>query len=144
MTIGDLYEAVEKIKNGISSRGKPYTRNTQSDLLRILKRFTVWLIENGYSDLNLKKVQKIKIPAYSTKTKSDKDILNEEEVLKIISAAKSIRYRALLSVLFEGGFRIQECADMRWQDVRFTDWGGPHPHRWQDREGAGRADHYVL
>ena len=123
MTIGDLYEAVEKIKNGISSRGKPYTRNTQSDLLRILKRFTVWLIENGYSDLNLKKVQKIKIPAYSTKTKSDKDILTEEEILKIIATAKSIRYRALLSVLFEGGFRIQECADMRWQDVRFTDWG---------------------
>lgn len=124
MTIGDLYEALDKIKAGTSARsGKPYTRNTQSDLLRIVKRFMLWKVENGYSDLDVKKVQKIKIPAYSTKTKSEEDILTEEEVLKIISSIKSIRYRALVSVLFEGGFRIQECADMKWQDVRFTHWG---------------------
>lgn len=125
MTLGGLYEGIDAIKDGTSIHtGKPYTKNTQSDLLRIVKRFTLWMVENGHSDIDVKKVQKkVKVPAYSTKTKSEEDILTEEEVLKIIDSIKSIRYRALVSILFEGGFRIQECADMKWQDVRFTDWG---------------------
>lgn len=124
ITIADVYQAVEDIKNATNPKtGKQYTRNTQSDLLRVLKRFCLWLCENGYSDMNIAKLKKIKVPAYISKTKSDDSILTEEEVLAVIQAPKSLRYRAMLGILYEGGFRIQEIAYMKWHDVRFTQWG---------------------
>lgn len=123
-TIADLYDAVEGIKDATNPRtGKPYTKNTQSDLLRILKRFATWTSENNYSDMDLTKISKIKIPAYLSKTKTDDSILSEEEAKAVINAPHSLRYRALLGVLYEGGFRIQEIADMKWSDIRFTQWG---------------------
>lgn len=123
MTIPDLYEAVENIKNATKENGKPYTQNTKADLLRILKRFCVWLSESGYNDMDIQKIRKIRVPGYTSKVKTEDSILTEEEVLKLIKTPRSIRYRTLLGVLYEGGFRIQEIAQMKWSDVRFSEWG---------------------
>lgn len=67
----------------------------------------------------------MKVPAYVSKTKTEDAILTEEEVLTLINTPHSLRYRALLGVLYEGegGFRIHEVAAMRWDDVIFNDWG---------------------
>ncbi|MCK4269318.1 MAG: tyrosine-type recombinase/integrase [Methanogenium sp.] len=165
ITIADLYDAVEGIKGSTNRRtGKPYTKNTQNDLLRILKRFATWLVENKYSDMDLLKIKKIKIPAYLSKTKTDDSILTEEEAKAVIETPHSLRYRALLGVLYEGGFRIQEIADMRWSDIRFTQWGArirtagkteKERHvpiimyreflsQWQTEHPDPRADNYVF
>jgi len=165
ITIADLYDAVEGIKGSTNRRtGKPYTKNTQNDLLRILKRFATWLVENKYSDMDLLKIKKIKIPAYLSKTKTDDSILTEEEAKMVIETPHSLRYRALLGILYEGGFRIQEIADMRWSDVRFTQWGArirtagkteKERHvpiimyreflsQWQSEHSDPRPDNYVF
>ena len=122
-TIGDIYQAFEGIKSGKTKNDTPYTQNTISDLQRILKRFLKWSVENGYVKLDLRKIERIKVTRGLSVTKTEADILTEEEVTKLINTPKSIRYRALLGVLYEGGFRIKEIACLKWDDVRFLNWG---------------------
>jgi len=122
-TLADVYQAFDGIKNGKTRNNTTYTRNTICDLQRVFKRFLKWTIENGYTHLDPKKIEKIKITRGLSVTKTEADILTEEEVTKLINTPKSITYRALLGVLYEGGFRIKEIACLKWDDVRFLSWG---------------------
>lgn len=124
LALPDVYDARDSIKTATRADGKPYTKNTVADLIRILKRYVVWLAENDHVKIDLQKLKKtVKVPAYISKTKTEDAILTEEEVLTLINAPHSLRYRALLGVLYEGGLRIHEVAAMRWSDVIFSEWG---------------------
>jgi hypothetical protein len=41
-----ILAAIESMKAGKNTRGKPFKQNTQHDYIRILKPFLLWLIEN--------------------------------------------------------------------------------------------------
>lgn len=123
MTLADVYAAIEAIKCAKKPDGEEYAANTRADYIRILKRYVLWLIENEHVQIDFKKVKKIRAPAYTPKVKSEEDILTEEEVKGVIETPRSLRYRALLGVLYEGGFRMQEMAYLRWRDVIFAEWG---------------------
>jgi RNA polymerase subunit RPABC4/transcription elongation factor Spt4 len=41
----------------------------------------------------------------------------------LIEAAKSIKYKALLGVMYEAGLRSGEVASLKWKDVTFHEWG---------------------
>jgi len=122
-TAPDLFTAIEEIKLDTKSDGTPrFKTNTQADMIRFLKRFYLWLIENDYSRIPEEKVRKkIKPPAYERMTKTAEELLEEEEVRAMIEAARTSRDRALLAVLYESGCRIGELAKLRWSDVRFTE-----------------------
>jgi hypothetical protein len=49
LTIADIYVGISKLKAGTSTRGDPFKQNTLRDFVTILKSFTRWMIENGYS-----------------------------------------------------------------------------------------------
>ncbi|MGC9435894.1 MAG: tyrosine-type recombinase/integrase [Methanomicrobiales archaeon] len=103
--------------------GSPqFKRNTIADMIRFLKRFYLWLIENNYSTVPEAKVRKkIQAPAYERMTKTAEQLLGEDEVLALIQASRTSRDRALISVLYESGCRIGELAALTWDDVRFTE-----------------------
>jgi|LSQX01.1.fsa_nt_gb site-specific recombinase XerD len=123
MCLADVYAAIDALKCARKSDGTEYSVNTKADYIRIVKRYVLWLIENEHVRIDGAKVKKIRVPAYTPKVKSESDILTEEEVKRIIETPRSIRYRALLGILYEGGFRIQEMAYLRWSDVLFFEWG---------------------
>ena len=123
MILADIYAAAEAIKYAKRPDGQEYSPNTKADFIRILKRYVVWLIENEHVKIDLKKVKRIRVPAYTSKVKSEADILTEAEVKKLIETPRSLRYRALLGVTYEAGLRIQEAAYLKWSDVRFHEWG---------------------
>lgn len=124
LILADVYTARAAIKEAKRGDGELYSQNTVADLIRILKRYVTWLAENGYVTIDLQKLKKtVKVPAYTSKTKTEDVILTEEEVAKLINTPRSIRYRAFLAVLYEGGFRVHEVARMKWSDVRFSEWG---------------------
>lgn len=123
MTLGNIYDSLDKLKHRKKPNGKPYTNNTIADHLRFTKRYLIWLAENGHIDLPVEKLRKIKTPGYSQKTKTEEDILTEDEVKRIIDAARSARYKAIIGVMYEGGLRSSDIASMQWQDVTFEDWG---------------------
>lgn len=122
-TISDVYQAIGNIKTAKNEKGElRYSRNTVSDMVREIKRFFLWLSENGYTEIDSRKLHKIKLPAAPSITVTPDKILTEEEVLSIIRACTTSRDRALVSVLYEGGFRIGEIGNLTWGDITFKSW----------------------
>lgn len=122
-TVTDLYSAINAIQNAKTSSGElRFAQNTLADYIRFLKRFYLWMNENNYTPIDLRKIQKIKPPAFNTMTKTVEMLISEEQVRAMIEACQISRDRAIISMLYEGGFRIQELGTLRWNQVKFTDW----------------------
>jgi site-specific recombinase XerD len=121
--IGDLYSGVEAIRTSRKDDGTPeYTQNTFADYIRFLKRFYRWLAENEYSAVPVAKVNKIKVPRYQTGVKNAEELLEPEDVRRMLEACTNSRDRAMISLLYEGGFRVGEIGNLTWRQVKFTDW----------------------
>ena len=122
-TVADVYSAIDRVRNAKREDGTPrYKQNSIGDFIRFLKRFYLWMCENHYSSVDERKIQKIQPPAFGTMTKTPEMLLTEEEIRAMIEACMNSRDRAILSTLYEGGLRIGEVANLRWKDVKFTDW----------------------
>ena len=119
----DLFGVVRAVKAARKPDGKAYTQNTQADFTKFLKRFFTWMAEGEIVDIPLETIKEIGTIGYSSKTKTEGDILTAEEITAIISAARTAKYKALIGVLYEGGFRISEVASLKWKDITFLGWG---------------------
>lgn len=121
-TLADVRAAKTAIEDAVKSDGSPrFKANTQNDRCKIMKRFFLWMIENDYSTISAEKLRKLRPPTADKMTKTAEMLLTEEEVLAILRACKNARDRALISVLYEGGFRVGEIGNLTWGDVHFTD-----------------------
>ena len=103
--------------------GKPYKRNTIHDMVGLLKRFYLWMIENDHSGIEPKKVRAIKVPQKDRMTRTVETIPTPEEVDAIIRACESPRDRALFGMLWDGGFQIVELGTLTWGQVKFNEYG---------------------
>lgn len=122
-TAADLLDGINALRGATSQRGTPYKQNTVRDYITILKQFYKWLIENGYSDIPFEKIRKIKIPTKDRMTKTAADLLAPEEVERIVGACHSVRDRALVTTLYEGGFRAGEIGTLTWGSLVFDEHG---------------------
>jgi len=123
LTIGELFEAVQALTSARQEDGSlQYKQNTQLDLVSHIKRYSLWLIENGYSSMPAEKVRKIRPPSPDKMTTTAGDLLAEDEIRAMIEAAKTSKDRAFIAVLYESGCRIGELAQLAWKDVRFEEW----------------------
>jgi site-specific recombinase XerD len=122
-SIADLYDGIDSLKKGKSTKGKPYKHNTILDFIAILKQFYSWMIENEYSEIPERKLIKIKIPKKDTMTKEAGDLMTKTEISAMMNACQRSRDRALIMTLYEGGFRIGEIATMTWKDMVFDQYG---------------------
>lgn len=120
--ITTIYSTVNAIKVGISTKGTPFSQSTQADLIKLLKSFTLWMIDSGILDLPEKKIKAIKSPMQRT-TKTDADLITPEEITALIEACMSDRDRAMFMMLYEGGFRSGEIGEMRWKNLAFDGTG---------------------
>jgi integrase/recombinase XerD len=93
--------------------GCPWSEWTKHDFRVFLKMFMKWL---GKTE----EVRWIKV----TKPKGlPTDLLTEQDVQAMIDAALNLRDKALIAMLYEGGFRIGEIGSMRLKDLSFDRWG---------------------
>jgi integrase/recombinase XerD len=123
LTIGELFASVQALTSAREEDGTPkYKQNTQLDLVSHIKRYSLWLIENGYSAMPAEKVRKIRPPSPDKMTTTAGDLLTEDEIRAMIETCRTSKDRAFLSVLYESGCRIIELAKMTWADVRFEEW----------------------
>lgn len=84
-----------------------------------IKKFYKWL--NGgeeYPD----KVRWIK-SSQKTKKKLPQELLSREDVEKMINVAEHIRDKAIVSLLYESGFRIGELLSLRIKNIEFDEYG---------------------
>jgi len=99
-TIAQVFKVISTIKAATNQRGRPFKQNTIHDHIILLKRFLLWLIENGYSDLPEQKIRKIKPPAVDTRTKSADKLLAPDEIEALLCACQTSRDLALIALLY--------------------------------------------
>ena len=56
-------------------------------------------------------------------TKTAEQMLTEDEIRSMIDFCQNSRDRALIAVLYEGGFRIEEIGQITWGQVKFDEYG---------------------
>jgi len=78
---------------------------------------------SGYSNLKDKDILALKRPKRDLMTKTVADILTEEEIKKMVQACESTRDRAILMLLYDGGFRIGELGKLTWGQILFDTYG---------------------
>lgn len=122
-TITDIFNGVEALNTLQAPNGKNIKQNTRHDVITIIKPFYSWMIDEGYSTLPEKKLRAIKRPPMDTMTKMASNILTSLEIEQIIRSCETSRDRALLMMLYEGGFRIGELGTLSWENVKFDDYG---------------------
>lgn len=114
VTIEDLKELVRNIEL------KDYSEWTKLGYRITLKKFYQWLegVKEGYPE---------RVSWIKTGIKKNRERLTnlptQEEIENLISAACTVRDKALVSVLYESGCRIGELLNVRLKDVEFDDYG---------------------
>jgi site-specific recombinase XerD len=126
-TITDIYKGIDAVKNGTQKGPRDptshYSKNYVYDTVTIVKPFYLWMIEAGYSNLKDKDILALKRPKRDLMTKTVADILTEEEIKKMVQACESTRDRAILMLLYDGGFGIVELGKLTWGQILFDTYG---------------------
>ncbi|RLI80892.1 hypothetical protein DRP04_07330 [Archaeoglobales archaeon] len=92
-----------------------FTEWTKYDYKRSIKKFFRWLgKEELVSWLRCSDIKNRKLP---------EEILTEEDIKKMIDAARTPRDRAIVSVLYESGCRVGEFLSMKIKHVSFDRYG---------------------
>ena len=125
LTMDDVYGGLNQLSTGTAKDEQlNLSKNYIYDHITILKPFLIWMIEEGINtQLIEKKILKIKRPEAVVMTKTVSDLLTEQEVRQILTSCKTSRDRALISILYEGGLRIGEIGQLKWEKVTFDEHG---------------------
>ena len=121
VTITQIHAALNELNTANNLRGTPFKQNTKHDYVKGLKWFLQWMISEGHSSLSKEKIDKIKVPSVDSCTTTPDGLLQEDDILAMVTQARTFRDKALLFVLYESGCRIGELARLKWKDVVFND-----------------------
>jgi site-specific recombinase XerD len=92
-----------------------YSYYTKHDYKVTIKKFYKWLGKEKIVSWIKTSLKKNELPL--------PEILTREETLKLIQASRTVRDKALVSVLFESGCRIGELLNLKISDVEFDSYG---------------------
>lgn len=119
--LNDLAVAdIQAVKHMVAEiERRPLSRFTRDDYRKALKKFYRWLrgVEKP------PEVSWFKLPGKES-NKLPEDLLDENEMKRLIQSCANTMQRALLSFLYETGCRIGEVLTLRVGDVRFDSIGG--------------------
>jgi integrase len=110
----DITRLVAQVEN------RPLSDWTKQSYKVVLKKFYKWLKHTkGYP----KEVDWIRTPSRIRNSILPTDLLNEDDIKRLASAATTPRDRALVLVLYESGCRIGEILSLRIRNVEFDKYG---------------------
>lgn len=124
-TYANLTYAISLARVAKNPNGEKYKQNTLHDHILLIKRFFKWLIEKNVAHPTIIRegVNKIKQPSVKRVTKSPHDILTIKEIRLLIKNAGTPLYRAIICMLYEGGFRAKEIGTLTWDQVTIDQYG---------------------
>lgn len=133
----NFYKKMElnKIKN---QSGQPFKPSTKAKNYKTIRKFLKWKFgENKY------------YPDYcvdwvTSEEKTTKEHITKTELDRMIEATQSLKIKTLLSMLFDGGFRIEEVANLRWKDLTKTKDGYYRAHVRQETSKTKTERHVTL
>jgi len=113
LKVDDVVNCLAKINQ---SDYKDWTKN---DYKKILKRFLKWYYKNlemlelqGFRGVSKKR-------AFNNEKINENTLLTEKELEVLLRTAKSLKWKALLSFMYEGALRPTEVRNMKWGDLTF-------------------------
>lgn len=122
LTKRDVDRIQDEINNWTKKNGKPASKSSKHLMKVMLRRF---LVKYGKSignkemveaaDFDFAKVKGIKLET--------EDILTEDEMNMIISSCRSIRDKAVISLLYESGARVGEIEKLKIKDIKTNRYG---------------------
>lgn len=98
---------------------------TKNDYKKIFKRFLKW----HYKDLEMVEGDKVKLgfkgvnfkKAFNKERINKNTLIKPEELEKLIRTAKSLKWKAIISFLYESAFRPCEMRMLKWKHLKFDD-----------------------
>jgi integrase len=107
---------IEDIKRVVAEIEKSeYAEWTKRDYKVTIKKFYKWLEGNG--EEFPKKVRWIRATMKNHNKKLPEELLSEDDVIRLIEAARHIETKAIIAVLWESGARIAEILGMKRKHV---------------------------
>ncbi len=103
---------------------KDYAEWTKQSYKVMIKKFYRWLGKYKNNKHFIEMVEDIKTTVPKTKQKLPSDLLTEEDILKLINSVYTFRDKALISLLYETGARVDEIGSMQIRDLTFDADGG--------------------
>lgn len=97
-----------------------YSEWTKKGYKIIIKKFYKWLRKTKtFPD----EVEWIKTAIKENHKKLPEEILNEEEIKKLLDACTNVRDKALIATIYDSGCRVGELLNLRIKDVETVDYG---------------------
>jgi len=107
-----------KFLNSLSER---FSIRTTNDIKTYIKVFVKWNYPDWSSRFrNLERLCKMQ---KASRTYEPEQMLSFEEIEKLVKGEKDLMYKVYWLVLFYGGFRPSECANLKWSNIYFEENG---------------------
>jgi len=100
---------------------REFSEYTKYDFKIVLKMFFKWL--KGKDEFFPPEISWLKPRLKNEKHKLPEDLLTDDEVLKMVDAARTLRDKAFVLVLYESGCRIGEMLTLKLKNVIFDQYG---------------------
>jgi len=119
--VGDL-EDNKITKTGNRGKGKPYSAWSKIDMKIALKRFFKWLKGCSWNGKDFPDIvgDWLKTTMKKKDKPAPKPIITYEEYQKLIEATDNYRDKAIISLLYYGGFRVGELLNIKHKDVQIN------------------------
>lgn len=101
---------------------KPYTKN---DYKKIFKRFLKW----HYKDLEMFEGDKVKdgfkltskLKCVNREKLNKNTLVKPQDLEKFLRTAKTLKWKALITLMYESAFRPCEIKNLKWKHIKFDD-----------------------
>lgn len=121
LNLTDITKFLRHLNN---SNLKQWTKN---DYKKIFKAFLKWYYKKDflawYDNKQLQEGFKCvsKKKAFNKSKINKNTLLKPEELEQLLRTAKSLKWKALLTLMYESAFRPCELVNLKWQDLNFND-----------------------
>lgn len=100
--------------------GNDFSGSSKSDIKKFLKQFYKWL--RGKGEFYPKEVSWLRTKIGKDDLPQEKEVITQEEVMKLASHFNRPEYRMLTLLLFDSGFRKDEMFSVRKRDLTWDDF----------------------
>ncbi len=115
LTKQDIQSALNKLQNAKSEKGTPFSPEVIRNVKTCIKSF--WKHLKGADEFYPAEVRWIETSQDVRNKKLPKDLLTEDDVLKMIDCATSMRNKAFIALLYDTGARSTELLTMPIKSV---------------------------
>ncbi len=103
----------------------PLSEWTKNDIKKFLKKFLKWCHKdwsdryNNFEDIKNVSMQK----AFNHEKINESTLITKEELELLLRTAQTLKWKAILTLMFESACRPQELRLLKWSDIKKTDDG---------------------